>query len=280
MTISRTSGTDAASSARGIGDRGTSDRGTTGRRPEARKAAPTRVAEGPQQKDKAKANPKDKSKTPIVVPPTTEVRLHFYLSQKQTSEVYRDWLDYDYEMGGIGLGSFTTAGLAIRIFTNAKTGVADFKKSLSVPGAIVVYEGHTSGYFDDTKKFVATGLDPASTRKPAVTKSQLNALLEKASANIVILAGCSSNVLVTKPLKNDIVTLVTDSGRDGLTNSYNWTRAVSAFLFALVGLQFDGNKVTVRKSRATVDGAIADGNPMLPGGDKLIRVSGDGTFAL
>jgi hypothetical protein len=43
-------------------------------------------------------------------------------------------------------------------------------------------------------------------------------LLEKTTANVVVLAGCASSVSVPNKLTNDLVVITTASGRDGKTH--------------------------------------------------------------
>jgi hypothetical protein len=106
----------------------------------------------------------------------------------------------------------------------------------------------------------------------------LVSLLERAKSNIVILAGCATDACIPKKLKNGVIVITTASGRDGVTNSAFWARALTGFLLALVGWKFDGKTVTQLPSgTATVQEAIDIGNKFFPPGDSFVLASGNGT---
>jgi hypothetical protein len=128
-----------------------------------------------------------------------------------------------------------------------------------------------------TKTFVAQGLTP-QLGKTILRNRSLVALLEKAKANIVILAGCSTDACVPRKLKNDVIVITTASGRDGVTHSAFWARALTGFLLALAGWDFDGKTVTQRSGTATVNEAITVGNRFFPPGDVFVLASGDGSI--
>jgi hypothetical protein len=137
--------------------------------------------------------------------------------------------------------------------TRPSEAIKDLKSALNTPGAVVVYMSHT-----ELGKQGAVGLRPEPKKKFVLKNADLVKLLEKATANAVVLAGCATSVSVPKKLKNDIVVITTDSGRDGKTNSLAWSRAIAAFLFALVGYRFDPQTDQVKSgSVATIKEAIA-----------------------
>jgi hypothetical protein len=99
----------------------------------------------------------------------------------------------------------------------------------------------------------------------------------KAKANIVILAGCATDACVPAKLKNSVIVITTASGRDSVTHSSFWARALTGFLLALVGWKFDGNTVTQLPSgTATVQEAIDIGNEFFPKGDSFVLASVNG----
>jgi hypothetical protein len=76
-----------------------------------------------------------------------------------------------------------------------------------------------------------------------------------------------------------VIVITTASGRDGRTYSSFWARALTGFLLALVGWDFNGNTVTQRTAgTATVNEAIAVGNRFFPKGDYFVLASGDGSI--
>ena len=76
-----------------------------------------------------------------------------------------------------------------------------------------------------------------------------------------------------------MIVITTDSGRDGVTVTTFWARAITGFLLALVGWEFDGKSVTQRMAgTSTVQEAIDIGNKFFPKGDFLVLASGNGSI--
>jgi hypothetical protein len=207
-----------------------------------------------------------------------DVRLHLYLpiprpvgvSALDGREALVEYLDYH--------GPFSALGVSLTLLTDASNGIAEFKKSLTSPGTIVVYMGHTSLVETTKKTYVAAGLAPQGPKKPILRNRALVALLEKAQAKIVVLAGCATDASLGSKLKNGVIVITTASGRDGETHSAFWARALTAFLLALVGRDFNGTSVVARKrGTATVQEAIDAGNKFFPKGDSFVLASGDGS---
>jgi hypothetical protein len=137
--------------------------------------------------------------------------------------------------------------------------------------------GHTSLVEKTKKVFVAEGLVPEGAKKTILKNATLVSLLEKAKANIVILAGCATDACIPSKLKNGVIVITTASGRDGVTHSAYWARALTGFLLALVGWKFDGKTVTqLQRGTATVQEAIDIGNKFFPAGDSFVLASGNG----
>jgi hypothetical protein len=221
------------------------------------------------------------TKTPPARTPASDVRLHFYLPlppDDQAKQAFVDYLDYSWDK--TGTGPFSALAVRLTLITDEKKGIQDLKQSLTLSGTVVVYMGHTSLVQVKrarAKTFVAQGLTP-QLGKTILRNRPLVALLEKAKANIVILAGCSTDACVPRKLKNDVIVITTASGRDGVTHSAFWARALTGFLLALAGWEFDGKQVTQRNAgRATVNEAIAVGNKFFPQGDHFVLASGDGS---
>ena len=207
-------------------------------------------------------------------PTVADVRLHFYLPIPQGPQAFIEYLNYSWDKTGIG--PFDPFGVTMTLLEDEKKGIEDFKKSINTSGTIVVYMGHTSLIEKTKKVFVAEGLAPQGAKKTILKNAELVALLEKAKANIVILAGCATDACVPKKLKNSAIVITTASGRDGVTHSAYWARALTGFLLALVGWKFDGQTVTqIPTGSATVQEAIDIGNKFFPKGDSFVVASGN-----
>jgi hypothetical protein len=218
-------------------------------------------------------------KPPAARAAVQDVRLHFYLPIPQSPQDFVDYLDYSWDKTGIG--PFTAMSVTLSMLTDAKKGIDDFKASVNSPGTIAVYMGHTS-LIKKGKKIVALGLAPQGGKKKILPNKEVVSLLEKAKANIVILAGCSAHTCVrvtSKLQKNGVIVITTDSGRDGVTVTTFWARAITGFLLALVGWEFDGKSVTQRMAgTSTVQEAIDIGNKFFPKGDFFVLASGNGSI--
>lgn len=258
----------ASDSDRGVDDRGTEDRGTRD------------LFAAPDDKPSKKSG---KIPPPAKTPPkraaVNDIRLHLYLSMPQTPAAFVKFLNFSFD--GTGLGPFDPFFVSLTPLTDVKQGLTDFKKSLASSGTIAVYMGHTSLVEKQgkTKTYVAQALAPEGAKKTMLKNAALVTLLEKASANIVILAGCATDACVPKKLKNGVIVITTASGADGTTHSANWARALTAFLLALVGWEFDGTTVKQRAGgTATVQEAIDAGNKFFPKSDSFVLASGNGSI--
>jgi hypothetical protein len=243
---------------RGIDDRGTGDRGTRDGF-----ASPGKPA-------------KAKPVTPVPVRASvSDVHLHLYLPIPNGKAAFVDYLDYSWDK--TGMSPFSSFGVSLTLFTDEAKGITDLRKSLTSSGTIVVYMGHTSLVATRNKTFVAEGLAPQGAKKPMMKNHELVALLQKAKANIVILAGCATDASVRSKLQNNVIVITTASGSDGVTLSSFWARAITAFLLALVGWDFDGKSVKPQTGgTATVQEAVDAGNKFFPKGDSFVLASGDG----
>lgn len=220
---------------------------------------------------KPKQPPKPTAPRPIV----SDIRLHMYLPIPHGHQAFIDYINFSWD--GTGFGPFFPFGVTMTLFENEKTGIEEFKRSIGASGTIVVYMGHTSLVAKTKKVFVAQGLAPEGAKKPILMNAALVNLLEKAKANIVILAGCATDACIPTKLKNNIIVITTASGSDGTTNSSYWARALTGFLLALVGWKFDGKAVAQLPSgTATIQEALDIGNRFFPTGESFVLASGNG----
>ena len=221
------------------------------------------------------AKPIPPPKPPGPRPIVSDVRLHMYLPIPRGHQTLIDFMNHSWD--NTGVGPFESFGVTLTLFENEKRGLEDLKISIATSGTIVVYMGHTSLVEKAKKVFVAQGLAPEGGKKTILMNAALVSLLEKAKANIVILAGCATDACIPKKLKNGVIVITTASGRDSVTHSAFWARALTGFLLALVGWKFDGQTVTQLPSgTATVQEAIDIGNKFFPAGDSFVLASGNG----
>jgi hypothetical protein len=138
---------------------------------------------------------------------------------------------------------WSVEGINVEFYTNTKSGVKDFEKSLQRKGAIVVYIGHST--LDKGNRYHSLGLDLSGIAKqPEIPSATLRTLLSKSAASLVIIASCDAKTAVGK-LSAGPPVIVQNSGTD--TNSKTDTttpiprmaNAVATFLFLLIGWERD-----------------------------------------
>lgn len=146
--------------------------------------------------------------------PTTIVFLHVYFKNLAAGYTDKDFFKYiKGPLNSYGLDKFQELGIQIELINNSSSFATDFEKSLNTPGAVVIYFGHT---VLGRKKTL--GLTPVISKQPKITSRKLVRLLNKSKAKVVLLAGCATDGCVRK-VKGDTVVIVTQSGKDRLTNT-------------------------------------------------------------
>jgi hypothetical protein len=134
---------------------------------------------------------------------------------------------------------FDTAGVSLDFKSSAVSGTADFKRSLQGTDSVVVYLGHS---VLDFKKMISLGLSPMPGHHTAeITPDALMSLLKASSAKLVILATCASSTFGLEKLKAGPAVVVTNSGVNLKTWSYDWGQALTAFLLLLIGYKVGKN---------------------------------------
>jgi hypothetical protein len=132
---------------------------------------------------------------------------------------------------------WSSFNVTVELYTNPKTGVEEFKRSLKRKGTIVVYLGHSA--LDQYHGRRSLGLHPdLKDPKGLISSKDLRTLLKKSQASMVIIASCDSITSVGTLGAGPIV-IATDSGPDKTTWSQDWGIALGAFLFLLIGLELD-----------------------------------------
>jgi len=233
---------------------------------------PIRVADAP------KGDPKKSAKAPAA--PT--VHLHFYLTitTSYSPFAFYEWLrgpeDYDHP-----LNRWDEAGINLIFHSKTASGADDFKKSLQNTGAVVVYLGHS---VLDFKKKRSVGLTPKGLDKAEITPETLMSLLKTSKAGLVILATCASSTCVGK-LTGGPAVVVTDSGDDLKTWSFDWAQALAAFLLVLIGYEVgaSGQPESRKKGRGTLSEALDAANEAFKNqktADRFVLANGDGAKVL
>ena len=128
---------------------------------------------------------------------------------------------------------FLMNGIDIIRKSNSDTVCSDLGNAVHESGAVVIYWGH-SERAKGAKH--ARNLRPRSDSADAasdISVVQLGSLVQSMNAKCFILAACATNGCIGK-VKRDTAIVSTDSGKDLLTNSLDWTNALEAFLRAFV----------------------------------------------
>jgi len=133
---------------------------------------------------------------------------------------------------------FADAGVTLDFQKKVVSGAADFKKSLQDTGSVVVYLGHSVLDFKNKRSL---GLSPMGHDPAEIKPEQLMSLLKASSAQLVILATCASSTLGLEKLKTGPAVVVTNSGANLKTWSYDWAQALRAFLLLLIGYKVGKN---------------------------------------
>ena len=197
-------------------------------------------------------------------------------SATQFYEWLRGPVDYDHP-----LNRWEEAGINLILHSAVNSGADDFKKSLQDPGAVVVYLGHS---VLDFKKMRSLGLTPKGLNKAEIPPQPLMSLLKKSKASVVILASCASETCVGK-LTGSPAVVVTDSGANLKTWSFDWAHALSAFLLVLLGFEVgaSGQPTPRKKGRGTIKEALdasAEAFKNQNATDRFKLVNGDGSLKI
>lgn len=234
---------------------------------------PIRVAEAP------KKDAKKPAKKPATLAATQTVHLHFYMpiTGNYSATQFYEWLrgpeDYDHP-----LSRWEEAGITLSFHSEKNSGVDDFKKSLQDPGAVVVYLGHSTLDFKNKRSL---GLTPKGSARAEIPPGTLMSLLNKSKASLVILASCASETCVGK-LTGGPAVVVTASGDNLKTWSFDWAHALGAFLLVLLGFEVDGSGQPTprKKGRGTINEALDASAEAFKGQkttDRFKLVNGDGS---
>lgn len=234
---------------------------------------PIRVADAPEKDSK---KPAKKPATPAA---TQTVHLHFYMpiTGNYSATQFYEWLrgpeDYDHP-----LSRWEEAGINLIFHSEKNSGVADFKKSLQDPGAVVVYLGHSTLDFKNKRSL---GLTPKGSARAEIPPGTLMSLLNKSKASLVILASCASETCVGK-LTGGPAVVVTASGNNLKTWSFDWAQALGAFLLVLLGFEVDasGQPTPRKKGRGTINEALDASAEAFKGqktDDRFKLVNGEGS---
>jgi hypothetical protein len=199
--------------------------------------------------------PKEKSKKPAPAPTKVDtIILHIYApiipagdtpgNPGYSVQDFIDWFKAPDDARIPDVGKWSVENINLEFYTNTKTGVKDFEKSLQRKGAVVVYIGHSTltATPKDQPEGPSRGLSPDNPRKgPEIPNATLRTLLSKSAASLVIIASCDSKTAVGN-LSAGPPIIVTNSGANRVTLIPRMANAVGSFLFLLIGWERDGQE--------------------------------------
>jgi hypothetical protein len=258
---------------------------------------PIRVADAPTDKSK-------KTARNLVAPPVTgaiqgssssltkvdTIILHLYRDPKEqdktkgfSQQEFIRWFKAPADPDIPNVGKWSDERIDLEFYTDKKSGVKDFEKSLQRKGAIVVYMGHST--LDKFHGFHSLGLTPQGKKQPEIPNATLRTLLSKSPASLVIIASCDSKTAVGK-LSAGPPIIVTNSGADEETDHLALVDAVAVFLFLLIGWEMDGRgqpNDPHKGGHATIDEALSAANVVLKASqidDQFELINGNGSIKL
>jgi len=253
---------------------------------------PIRVADAPADKSNKKA-----VKAPPAATKVDTIILHIYApiipvgqtpgNKGFSQQDFIDWFKAPDDARLPDVGKWSAEGINLEFFTNTKSGVKDFEKSLQRKGAIVAYIGHSTLTPPRSAKDPegpSRGLSPDNPRKgPEIPNATLRALLSKSAASLVIIAACDSKTAVGN-LSAGPPIIVTNSGTDRVTLIPRMANAVATFLFLLIGWERDGQEQPNQPHQGghgTINEALAASAAEFKGmDDRFELVHGDGSIKL
>jgi len=176
---------------------------------------------------------------------------------------------------------WSVEGINVEFYTNTKSGVKDFEKSLQRKGAIVVYIGHST--LDQHNHYHSLGLTPQGGHRAEIPNATLRTLLSKSAASLVIISSCDAKTAVGT-LSSGPPVIVQNSGTDTTTPIPRMANAVATFLFLLIGWERDGHgqpNDPHKGGHATINEALAASAAEFKGmDDRFELVHGDGSIKL
>jgi RHS repeat-associated protein len=164
-------------------------------------------------------------------------------------------------------------------YTNGAAAQTDLAHSLGTKGALVVYFGHTAPHKQGSPP---PGFDTNGTGKPGITNAAMTTMLNKSSAAVAVIAGCSSADCIGKVTSGTTVVGVS-SGKDGVTSTNFGAQALEAFTNALVGTSVDKNGDVSEEKAGNVGDAIDAANDVFKKAgidDRFVLIHGDRSTTL
>lgn len=245
--------------------------------------------------------PTDKSKKTTKAPPAPTkvdtIILHIYApiipvgdtpgNRGFSQQDYIDWFKAPDDPRIPDVGKWFNEGINLEFFTDTKSGVKDFEKSLQRQGAIVAYIGHstlTPAKSPKDPEGPSRGLSPDNPKKgPEIPNATLRSILSKSAASLVIIASCDSKTAVGNISAGPPI-IVTNSGTDRVTLIPRMANAVATFLFLLIGWERDGQgqpNNAHKGGHATINEALAASAGEFKGMDDRFELAhGDGSIKL
>lgn len=116
---------------------------------------------------------------------------------------------------------------------DSDTAWTDLGNALHESGAVIIYMGHSERAKGAKKARKLRPRPDPDDESSDITMAQLNKLLTTSNAKCFIIAACATDGCIGK-IKRDTAVIATNSGKDLVTNSINWTNALEKFLVEFV----------------------------------------------
>jgi len=207
-----------------------------------------------------------------------ELYFHIYANPARydyTASKFASRLTYDDKEGT----RYLLQGHHPNAYTNGSTAKADLAHSLGTKGALVLYFGHTAPHKQGVPP---PGFDTGGTGKAGITNAAMTAMLNKSSAAVAVIAGCSSADCIGK-VTSGVTVVGVSSGKDGVTSTNFGAQALEAFVNVLVGTSIDSDSSVSQNGAGNVDDAIDAANEVFEKAgidDRFVLIHGSGDTTL
>lgn len=198
--------------------------------------APVRVAEGPPARKAKEPRTRKPRWKPIADGPhkaTANIYFLFYFPYISRSFSFDDFLARLHGSSDPSrwpeTSPFIMNSIDIVKKSDSDRAWTDLGDALHETGAVVIYMGHSERAEKARKARNLRPRPDPDDGSSDIAMSQLNRLLTTVNAKCFILAACATDGCIAKG-KRDTAILATNSGKDLVTNSINWTNALEKFL--------------------------------------------------
>jgi hypothetical protein len=242
--------------------------------------APQRVAQAPKKKkptqNKEPRTPRPEWKKVADGPHQQTSRIHFlfylpYIATNYSFYMLLQNLHGDQDpMNWPTKSPFLTRQVDLVGHTKSDTAWTDLGNALHEPGAIVIYWGHSERAKNSKKARKLRPVHDSANASRDIGINQLAKIVKTMNAKCFILASCATRGCITSK-DRDTALIVTDSGKNLLTDSRNWANALRQFLLKFIG-------------GGTITECLGEANTYFAGSsepeDKFVLASGKGDMTL